>query len=133
METAEDRRADDLAAARIDTTWERAVPVERRVWALLVVVGDELAQRREQVPRAERDDVVGALATDRADHPLDVGIHHRHLASDAHRPDAYRLELAAEGVSIDAVPIVDQKAGERGIAWERLDNLLRRPLGCKRL
>ncbi len=125
MEPAEDRRADDVAAV-FDATSERAVPVERGVWPL-VVVCDELKQHAEEVPLSQGNEVIGAFATDRADDSLGVGVLLRLLAPDSDRRGSECLDLPFEGVATNTVAVVDQVT--RGsVIGERLDDLLCRPL-----
>jgi hypothetical protein len=61
MQTTEDGPAADLAAERARTRHWR-LQAESPVRAIVVVVGDELGQHRSEVPLAQDDQMVEALA-----------------------------------------------------------------------
>ncbi len=99
MQPTEHWLRDDLARC-LDSSHDRSVATERLMCPALVVVGHVLAQRGQQVVLAHRDDVVGALPANAADHPLDVAVLPRRIAVVDVRPlDAALVdrELVTEG------------------------------------
>ena len=75
-----------------------------------VVVSDVLSQDPAEVLFAEHDDVVGALASERADYPLDDGVRLRcaHGSLDGLDPDLRRPRR--EVAAVAAVPIANEEA-----------------------
>ena len=71
----------------------------------------------------ENDDVIEALAPDRADHALGVRVLPRRARCDENLGDAHHLELGREGVAVDAVAITNEVAGLRLVIRKRLQDL----------
>jgi hypothetical protein len=69
-----DLRSHQDAASRLDGAFHRSILTEREVRARSLVVRDAGPKDSTKMPLIEDDDVVQALAADRADHALDVGI-----------------------------------------------------------
>ena len=61
-------------ADSLDLAWHRRVPVERLVRARAVVALDVLTERAEAMASSKRDDVVGALTSNRTDDALSEGV-----------------------------------------------------------
>ena len=73
MQPTEHRRRDHLARS-LDSSRDWRVAIERLMGPALIVVGDVLAQRGQQVPLAHRYDVIRALPADGPDHALDIAV-----------------------------------------------------------
>jgi hypothetical protein len=73
MEAGDHRLGNDQTK-RLDRTANRCVLPERQVRARLVVVNGVPGHDPVKVHLAEHDHMVEALASDRADQPLDMGI-----------------------------------------------------------
>ena len=121
MQPAEDGGAHDLCTGRqavrvalgidreplgrVGNAW-----AEARVGAVVVVVGDVLVQDAAEVVLAERDDVVEAVATDRADQAFAERVRPGHAVGSLQRPHTEApdglVDLAVEG----AGPVVDEVA-----------------------
>ena len=71
---ASDHRLGNNYTKRLDRTANRCVLPERQVRARLVVVNGVPGHDPVKVRLAEHDHTVEALASDRADQPLDMGI-----------------------------------------------------------
>jgi hypothetical protein len=65
------------------------------------------------MPLFEHDNVVQALPSDRADHPLDVPVHPRRLERNDLLLDAVRLDRPDNPFPVDAVAVADQKPRRR--------------------
>jgi hypothetical protein len=74
MQTREVRDRDDVAVALLDDPRRWRVAIEGQVGARLVVIGRVSTQHPGKVAFTERDDVVGAVASDRSDHALGEGV-----------------------------------------------------------
>ena len=105
------------------------VAIQGHVAAGSVVVGDVALQQSPQLRLAERDHVVRALPTDRADHALDVSVLPRRAIGCGHLLDAHVRNAVREGLAVDRIAIPDQVARLGAVAGESLDDLLRRPRG----
>ena len=76
----------------------------------------------------EHDDVMKALASEGADHPLRVRILPWRSWCCYDFFDAHVLDPPAEVITVDRIPITDQKS-RRLVFGKRLDDLLSCPLG----
>ena len=83
VEPTEVRDGDDIAGALLHQARRWRIPVESHVRARLVVVGRVATQHTDQVALPERNDAVGALASDRSDHALGEGVLPRRLPGSA--------------------------------------------------
>jgi hypothetical protein len=102
----------------IDITSEWRIAIERRVDSRLVVGAGAARQDATQVIVAEEDHVIEALATDRADHALGVGVLPRRTRRDQDVVDAHDLDLVRERAPEDAAAIAGEEAGLRIVISE---------------
>ncbi len=77
---------------------------------------------------AEDDDMVEALATDRADQSLDMAILPGRAQCDGSVPDAHGSEPPSDDGTIGTV-VVANEVSRRFIPWERLGDLQCDPFG----
>lgn len=116
MQSAENARGLD-PADRSARTRTRLSPSQTLMSAAGVVVGDVLGQDGPKASSRERDDVVQALASDRADDALDVRVLPGRLRGGAEGLDAQIQESRLEQLSIRGVAVAQKKP------W-RLDHAL---------
>lgn len=98
---------------RLDLARQGGVAVERQMRAAVVVVVEIRDQDALQMVFAQHDDVIEALATDRADEPLDVGILPRRARGANHFFDAEAGDSFPECVAINTVAITHLRATRR--------------------
>jgi hypothetical protein len=79
------------------------------------------------VPFAQHENVIQALAPDRADEPLRDGILPRTVRCREDFCDAHALHSVRELLAVDAVAIAEE-IGRRGVVREALPDLLGHPL-----
>jgi len=116
----EHRLADDPSLV-LDSARDGGVPFQEPVSPAAVGGGRARLKCPQKVPFAEGDDGVGALPSERSDHPLHERILPRTLRSRHDLLDLHGLELIAEGAAVDRVAIAQQEPGLKPITWERLD------------
>ena len=107
MKSAEDWRRYD-AAHVLDGAMHRSVLVERPVGPQLVIVGGIFRQNPAQVPFAQDNHMVHALAPDRSDQPFSEAILPSRRWCSRLVPDAHGTQSACDDVAVDAIPITDQ-------------------------
>ena len=78
---------------------------------------------------SENDQVIGALASNRADDSLSVRVLPGGSRSGDDLSYAHSLNSCMEVGSIDRIAVAEEIAGNQGVARKGLDHLLRRPLG----
>ena len=78
------------------------------------------------MPLADRNDMVGALATDRPDQPLDEAVLPRRARRNGFVTDAHGLQSACNSAAVGSVPIADQVTGSL-IPRERFGDLTCKP------
>ena len=129
MQTSDFRNRDDwVEFRRLDWPSVRRVLVEREMSSSAVIVREVRGQDASQMPLAEHDDMLQALASHRADEPLDEGVlpgavRRREDFTDPHPLDSLPKPLAVDGVAIA------QEIGRRGGVREGVDDLLGGPGG----
>lgn len=129
MQAAEHRRPGQLVRRGAGRSpWQWRVALQRHVRAAGVVVGDVLAQQPLHMCGVERQQVVGALAPQRADHALAQPVHprlaRRGLAVlDAQLRQGLREPRVAEGL----LAVVDEVLRSRPVFGERRRQLLGYP------
>src|SRR6185436_16898732 len=106
----------------------RGVLGEREVRSGLMVVGEVAGQDAAEVLFAEDEDVIQALAPDRADEPLRERVLPRALRRRKNFVDAHALHAMAELLTVDLVTIPEEIGGS-GVVREGVDKLLSRPGG----
>jgi len=104
------------------------VLVEREVRARLVVIGEIVGQDSAQVSFAEHENVIQTLAPDRADQAVGERILPGAVRCREDFVDAHALHAMAKLLAVHLVTVA-QKIGGRGVARERVDDLLGRPGG----
>jgi hypothetical protein len=93
-----------------------------------VIVREVRGEEASQVPLAENDDVIQALAPDRADESLGEGILPRAVRGRENFTDSHALHTLPEGVTVDCVAVA-QEVGPCGIVGEGVHDLLGGPVG----
>jgi hypothetical protein len=112
MESADLRKLHYLSELRrLDLPRDRSIFVERQVSASPLVVFEIQLQDATQACFMQDDDVVQALAANRADQALDIGILPRRLRSGEDFADAQPPGRFVEFLSVAAVAIAKQIAG----------------------
>jgi hypothetical protein len=104
----------------------RGVLVEREMGARVMVISEVTRQDAAQVSLAQDEDVVEALAANRADQALGERILPRAVGRRENFLDLQALHAVAEVLAIDLVAIA-QEVGRRGVVRERGDDLLGGP------
>ena len=91
----------------------RSAELDRRVWALLVVVLDKLGRQVIEVPRAHHDELVQAFVVNGLDEALNVGVEVWGAARQAHRRDVVRPQRIVERSPELGVAVPSEHAGLR--------------------
>jgi hypothetical protein len=73
-----------------------------------IVVVEVLRQDLAKMPLADHDYVVKALPTNRANHPLRIGVLPRRAWRDDHLPEVQHPSLTRKSFAIDLIPVPDQ-------------------------
>src|SRR5262245_12771816 len=102
--------------------------VEREMSAGPVIVREVRGEDASQVPLAENDDMVQALAPHRTDEALRKGIRPRATRGGEEFLDPHTLYALPKRVPVDAVTIV-QQIGGCGVVREGVHDLLGGPVG----
>ena len=101
---------------------------EREVRASLVIVREVPGQDATQMSFAQDEDMIQALASDRADEPLREGILPRAVRRGEDFTDAHALHALPEHVAVDRVTIAEEE-GRGGVIREGVHDLLGGPVG----
>ena len=96
------------------------------MWARAMVVIEVLTKNSNQMCLVQDDDVIKALATNRADQALDVSVLPRGARCRQHFLDSQIGDSRANEISVDPVAISD-KESRCFIEGKRFGKLLRRP------
>src|SRR5919106_2897759 len=129
VESADFRELYDLARrGELDRPEVWSILVEREMGTRPVVVGEVPGEEAVEVSLAEHEDMIQALAPDRADEPLAERVLPRALRRREHLLDPHALHAAPELLAIDLVAIT-QEIAWGGVVWEGVDELLRGPGG----
>src|SRR4051794_36092546 len=96
--------------------------------ATVMVIVEEQSEMARQTGLVENDDVVQALAPNRADHALDVGSLPGRARCRKHLFDSHGLDLLHKLLAEDPVPVAQQIAG-CGLPGKGFPQLVRGPLG----
>ena len=103
---------------------------ECRMRAAPIVVNDELRDNPLQVPIAKRNQVVQALAANRAHEPFDVAVRRRCSDRGLEHAHAEGSQLLIHGRGENAVPVMDQES-ILVIEREKFAELLDGPFRCR--
>ena len=123
METSDHRLGDDdTVSGRLRRSAIRRIPAQPLVRPRAVVVAEEIADESQQVPFAEDNDVIQALAAERADEPLGVGVLPGRAQGGEDLPDVHAPKTARDVLAEDRVVVVDQEAWGR-VEGEGLEQL----------
>src|SRR6516162_11707666 len=117
-------RYDPARLRRLDRSGLRSIFLQCQVNAVLMVIFHECLEVPVQTWLVEHDQVIQALAADRADDPLDVSTLPRGTRRRQHLLDAHRLDLLHELLAKDPIAIAQQVAW-RGGPRESFPHLLR--------
>jgi len=98
--------------------------------AASVVVLKVCRQHTAQVLLIEDDDVIETFAADRANDAFNIGVLPWRSRRGDDLLDGHRLDTIAEGGPIGCVAVAQQK-GRRGVPWEGLSDLARKPALCR--
>jgi hypothetical protein len=104
------------------------VLVEREVRASPMIVADVAGQDATQVSLPEDEDMIQALAPDRADAPLREGILPRAVRRGKDFLDTHPLHAVPKLLAVDLV-VVAEEIGRGGVVGEGVDDLLSSPVG----
>lgn len=113
---------------RFDWPCVGCILVEREMGSCAMVVGEVPGQRATEVPLAENDDVVEALASDRADETFRERILPRTVWRREDFINPHALHAMAKLLAIDSVTVA-QEIGRRGVVREGVYDLLGSPVG----
>jgi hypothetical protein len=132
VKTADLRNRNHLAAVwQLNGTSIRAVFVERQMCPRAVIVIDVRRQDAAQMALVDHEYVIQALATNRADDALDVGILPGRSWRRNDLRDPHRLSALAKALTIRSIAIAQQVAW-RGVPRKRFGDLARKPT-CSRM
>jgi len=123
MESADAPKSDHLAGL-FDGPRHGRVAFKGHVRAIVVVIGDVLADEPEQVPLAEHDQVIEQLSAQCADPSFGETVLPRRARSDSKLAQAEPFDSTVEHGAEHAVAIADQALDRWRIGAERLDDLL---------
>ncbi len=127
MESTENWGPDDMVRfGRAASAGSRGV-AQRLVAATIVVVADEHPKDSPEVPFAEDNDMVEALASERSIDAFAEAILPGRLRRCLDRFDAENANAVIEPWSKDLVAVVNQEPRFRTIARKRFDHLAQRP------
>ena len=121
-------RGDRAEFRRLNWASVGRILVEREVSASLVIVREVRGEEASQVPLAENDNVVEALAPDRADESLREGILPRAVRDRENFTDSHTRHTLPEDVTVDCVAVAEE-VGRCGIVGEGVYDLLGGPVG----
>ena len=121
-------RYDRAEHRRRDWPPVRCILIEREVSAGLVVVDEVRGQDTAQVPLAENDNVVQALAPNRTDESLREGVLPRAMRGRENLTDSHVFHPLPEGVAVDCVAVAEE-VGRCGVLREGVHDLLGGPVG----
>jgi hypothetical protein len=113
---------------KLDRPEVGCVLVEREVGTRLMVVSGVSGQDAAEVTIAEDENVIQALAPDRADEPFREGILPRALRRRKHLLDPHALQAAPKWLTVDAIAVAEE-IGRRGLVWKGIHDLLSGPGG----
>ena len=117
----------DLAdGGKLDRPEVRCVLVEREVGARLMVIGEVTGQDSAQVSFAQDENMVEALAPDRADQALRERVLPGAVRRGEDFADSHGLHAAPELLAIDLVTVAEE-IGRGRVVRERGDDLVRGP------
>jgi hypothetical protein len=119
---------DPPARRRLDVSWDGAVVLERLMWTRAVVVGTVTTQEPAQMGFAENQEVVEALAADRADDPLHERVLPGRARGDADLADPQPFDATRKILTVDRVSIPEE-VSRRRVLRKGLDQLARCPDG----
>ena len=100
------------------------------MWTIRVVVLEVLTENSNQMCLVQDDDVIEALATNRADQALDVSVLPRGARCRQHFLDSHIGDSRANDISVDTVAISDKESW-CFIEGKGFGKLLRRPPACR--
>ncbi len=100
------------------------------MWPIRVVVLEVLTENSNQMCLVQGDDVIKALATDRADQALGVSVLPRGARCRQHFLDSQIGSPRANDISVDTVAISDEESW-CFIEGQGFGKLLRRPPACR--
>src|SRR5262245_35597592 len=112
---------------RLNAPRQRCVPLQGEVRPRLVVVADVLLENPLEMVLADDDQVVQALAADRSDDSLGVGVLPGRLWGGEDFPDTDRSDDPPELVAVGTIPIPQQVARLGAAPGKGLPDLLRGP------
>src|SRR5262245_1496729 len=98
-------RHDPARLGKLDRPDIRRILVEREMRSCTVIIREVRGENALQMPLAENDDMLEALAPDRADEPLGERVLPRAVRGREDFTDAHALRALAERVAVDAVAI----------------------------
>ena len=122
MESTEHSSADDPSFV-LDSARDGGVACQGQVSPAAVVVLRVRLKCPEEVSLTERDDVVGALPSDRSDHSLAIWILPRTLVCRDDFVDRHTPELILENGAVDRVAVTNEESRLPAVAWEGLQDL----------
>ncbi len=99
------------------------------MWPVRVIVLEVLTENSNQMCLVQDDDVIKALATDRADQALGVSVLPRRPRGRQHFRDSETGNPRANDISVDTVTVPDDKSW-CFVEGKGLGKLLRRPPAC---
>ena len=108
---------------------EGRVPMQGEVRTGVVIVSDVAPQEDPKMVFSENDQVIDALASNRADNSLGVWVLPGRSRSGDDLSNAHSLHSCTEIGSVDRIAVAEKIAGNHGVARKGLDHLLRSPLG----
>ena len=110
MQAAEPWKCHDPSHdGRLDGPMLGGIFGQGQVAAILVVPGRELGKQATGMPFVQYNDVIEALSTQSADHPLAMSVHQRCLNGRLDLADAQALCSPREFESVGSIAIPDQK------------------------
>jgi Integrase core domain len=120
-------RHDRAHLGPLDGSHVGRILLEREVSAGPVVVREVACRDASQVPFAQNENMIQALAPNRADEPLREGILPRAVGCREDLRDAHALYTMPELLAVDAVAIAEE-IGRHGVVREGLHDLLGGPV-----
>ena len=130
MQPADPRNGDHLTLGGwLYLSPEGRIPIQREVRAEVVVIGNVVLEDAPKMEFSENDQVIGALASNRADDSLSVRVLPGGSRSGDDLSDAHSSNSGTKVGAVDGIAVAEEIAGDRITTRKSFDHLLRRPLG----
>jgi hypothetical protein len=127
VQPAKNRMRNNVSES-LDRTSARRVLPKRNVSPRLIVIGRIFGKNSPKVLGVDDDQIIGALAADRADQALNMSILPRRTQRRGPVPDPHRSDAGLE-CNAERSVVVANEIFRCAVPWKRFGDLARQPLG----